>query len=811
MKFKKLVESVGSENKMTIRVASGLNADGCDIVVTDAEGNILHKEEYRYGYNASHSKKWAEWYPEKPFMKDIIDGLCSKYGIDKSAITFKAGANVFSGTDVSDASVVEFRNNFVESLTETYWIDNKDVMTEVDRLGKELEADGFKYYSDKYSGSKYYNFFTKRGDNGAVCKAVQYNYDGAQIIDVTVNQVMGYEAIDSFDSMRRKLGKMLLPQNESVEDDKEEDQFVLYFPYLEPKIISKDRAIQQMEFELNEFKNNSGARIAGRGFGIYCLRSYDPDTNSVWTGRYGSKDFLKTLSESILNEDLEDDFDILLRASDLKCKLNRHDIEEAANFTDLIADMEKTYNNLAAEYGAENIKWWRFYEDDDVDFGYKVCLIDGSKKIVEINDGKIEEVNESITEAADEQRYVICGVTNEGTRMLYDAVNDNFTTDYASATKYTDMDVARADWFNIPRTGFRRIFIPIYDPAIFEEIDESSAVDKVQINEGTGADTRKLTSDALKLAAEGDKREWANTASNVVDLIPDSFADDLFDAVKEKFSDIRLNAEAKKKIAGSSDGNVTEEQLEDSDTLGKVLELFDSFEWAKKNPALLKSFIVVILGIVAIIEPTPVLELVTSIVLLVPADVVAKILAFLNTTTVVGMAGHIANQLHKKSKNEDYIEEDESCDSITEALYDADVSYIAKETSYEMAEQIARMAKRALGLPAHEVEILEHDINNLRSDEWVDAFGGLSDRSKVKQLFFTHAVQPDEDDFETDYRYYVYNDSDNVVSDAFDFDEDAIEWAKENNYPVVKIHNYYRDSDGQLNPDGDPEVIWEAE
>ena len=57
MKFKKLVESFGSENKMTIRVVSGLNADGCDIVVTDAEGNILHKEEYRYGYNASHSKK----------------------------------------------------------------------------------------------------------------------------------------------------------------------------------------------------------------------------------------------------------------------------------------------------------------------------------------------------------------------------------------------------------------------------------------------------------------------------------------------------------------------------------------------------------------------------------------------------------------------------------------------------------------------------------------------------------------------------------------------------------------------------------
>ena len=702
MKFKKLVESFGSENKMTIRVASGLNANGCDIVVTDAEGNILHKEEYRYGYNASHSRKWAEWYPEKPFMRDIIDGLCSKYGIDKSAITFKAGANVFSGTNVSDASVVEFRNNFVESLTETYWIDNKDVMNEVDRLGKELEADGFKYYSDRYSGSTYYNFFTKSGDNGAVCKAVQYNYDGAQIIDVTVDQLMGYEPIDSFELMRRKLGNILLPKNEDVADGKEEDQFVLYFPYLEPKVINKERAIKQIEFELNNIKNDSGASLAGRGFGIYCLKSIDADTGTAWNGRYSSKEFLDVLHEDVKNEsfemaaggddfdgeiaamrqeqadlerrraarkerfalmhklfddkmnadpdarwidkvyhifdtaesvtfvgdkygripgrtedkqpvryrysieeydfysdpyweiiyvatnnvdplkeDLEDDFDLYMKASDFKCKLSRYDVEEAANPDELIIYMEDVYSILSDEYGAENIKWWKFYEDDDVDFGYKVCLKDGSKHIVEINNDRVDEINEAVNpadltdcpecgspvfdskrgvctkcsyrESLTEDRktqYVICGVTNEGTRMLYDAVNDNFTTDYDSATKYDDMDVARDDWFKIPRSGFRRIFIPVYDPAVFESINEAESEEPIY---------------------------------------------------------------------------------------------FD----------------------------------------------------------------------------------------------------------------------------------------------------------------------PD-DEFEVDFRYYVYANADDVVSDAFDFEEDAIAWAQENNYPIVKIHNYYRDTDGQLNPDGDPEIVWEA-
>ena len=154
-----------------------------------------------------------------------------------------------------------------KKLNETYWIDSKEVMDQVSKLGKELESDGFKFYSDRHSGSTYYDFYTKRGDTGAICKAVQYSYDGAQIIDITIDQLMGKEPIDSFETMRRKLGKMLLPQNEAVEEDKE-DKFVLYFPYLEPKIISKDRAIKQMEFELKEFKNNSGASVAGKGFGI---------------------------------------------------------------------------------------------------------------------------------------------------------------------------------------------------------------------------------------------------------------------------------------------------------------------------------------------------------------------------------------------------------------------------------------------------------------------------------------------------------------------------------------------------------------
>ena len=732
--------------------------------------------------------------------------------------------------------------------------------------------------------------------------------------------------------------------NEDVNDGKEEDKFVLYFPYLEPKIISKDRAIKQMEFELNEFKNNSGASVAGKGFGIYCLQSYDPDTDSVWIGRYSSKEFLKVLNESKLNEDidnaiwslghsnmsfadakkhfqdlradikllfncetveevfehesefkefncaniikrkldkgmspedaldfmsdylmrtwnqwktdmavfksnadkamaafnavknalsqyelisadeercvlkyrpiegathkdciefvdavvaavngkydftgrggswtrwdirtangvmlkagwddhgdtwsvtfprlkfenlvesfemaaggddfdgeiaamraeqkelearraarkerfalmhklfdkhmdadpnakwidkiydlfedaekvmfignkygtipgktedgqpiryrysveeydiytdpyrefvyigtnnddplkedLEDDFDLYMKASDFKCKLSRYDIEEAANPDELIIDMEDVYSILSNEYGAENIKWWKFYEDDDVDFGYKVCLKDGSKHIVEINNDRVDEVNEALEEERKTQ-YVICGVTNEGTRMFYDAVNDNFTTDYASATKYDDMDVARDDWFKIPRSGFRRIFIPVYDPAVFESVKEAFDADKVQ-----------------------------------------------------------------KRIACTTE--------------------FDN--------------------------------------------------------------GHVFHNDYFRASS-------------------AEAEERAKQASIENPNKV--------------FYVKYDDVMNPSSDiKWKN---GEQLNEADEPIYF----DPD-DESEVDFRYYVYANNDDVVSDAFDFEEDAISWAQENNYPIVKIHNYYRDTDGELNPDGDPEIVWKA-
>ncbi len=611
------------------------------------------------------------------------------------------------------------RLKFESKLTETYWIDSKDVMTDVDRLGKELEADGFKYYGDRYSGSTYYNFFTKRGDNGAICKAVQYNYDGAQIIDIDVDQLMGYKPIDSFEKMRRDLGKMLLPQNEAVQNQKEdpEDDFDLYMK-------ASDFNCKLSRYDVEEAVNPADLTD--------CPECGGP----VFDSRRGvctKCSYRESLTESATVKHLyyAPDPNGLKRGQWLDVKEENGRTHAKWSFSDEWSDItdrieERPHHHLVGNTLSKTFTFggWRFWMDDEVEKfwereGHRIrgnFEIPGMPNVRRDNESKsIKEDSSCLT------RYVICGVTNEGTRMLYDAVNDNFTTDYDSATKYDDMDAARDDWFKIPRFGFRRIFIPIYDPAVFESL-----------NEGSGADTAHVASDALKIAAQGDKHQWAKTAADIIDVIPDDFADQMFDAVKAKASDIKLSAENKKKLVDASNGELTPEDIEDCDTLGKILALVDGFEWAEKNPGLLKGFVMVVLSIIAIIEPTPVLEIIILLLDSLPTEWVAKILAILNLTTPTGMIGTAANKIYKHVK---------------------------------------------------------------KTDEAFDE----------EPVFF----DPD-DEFEVDFRYYVYANEDSIVSDPFEFEEDAIDFAKENNYPIVKVHNYYRDTDGQLNPDGDPEVVWKA-
>ena len=104
------------------------------------------------------------------------------------------------------------RGRACESLIETYYINDEEVMNKVAELGKELESQGFKYVSSKDSRD-YYDFYRKIENGKGIWKAVIYNYGAAEIIDVTYEQARGIKPIDSLEQLRKDLGKMLLPNN----------------------------------------------------------------------------------------------------------------------------------------------------------------------------------------------------------------------------------------------------------------------------------------------------------------------------------------------------------------------------------------------------------------------------------------------------------------------------------------------------------------------------------------------------------------------------------------------------------------------
>ena len=66
----------------------------------------------------------------------------------------------------------------------------------------------------------------------------------------------------------------------------------------------------------------------------------------------------------------------------------------------------------------------------------------------------------------------------------------------------------------------------------------------------------------------------------------------------------------------------------------------------------------------------------------------------------------------------------------------------------------------------------------------------------------------EEDEYETDERYFIYDENDNCISNSYRYLDDAIDDAKVADYPVIKIHKYFRDDQNKLQPEGDPEVVW---
>lgn len=98
---------------------SGVNADGFNVKIQDETETKIFEGQYRYGYNVSYSKEFAN--NEKPFITDILVDLVNKNNVEKIIVT--AGKYIFSGKPISDKDVEKFVKDYIEpnaQLVELY-------------------------------------------------------------------------------------------------------------------------------------------------------------------------------------------------------------------------------------------------------------------------------------------------------------------------------------------------------------------------------------------------------------------------------------------------------------------------------------------------------------------------------------------------------------------------------------------------------------------------------------------------------------------------------------------------------------------
>lgn len=147
-----LKESI--KRRVVIQPHSGISAEGFNVYIYEGD-KLINKKEYRYGYNASYSKEWAEiahkdvensikynWQEkcsEKPYVTDILEKVAKENGLSLNELEFIDGEYVFNGK-VYPAD--KFKSEYLkESLKESLKEADKRYQFKVNRYEHENEDD----------------------------------------------------------------------------------------------------------------------------------------------------------------------------------------------------------------------------------------------------------------------------------------------------------------------------------------------------------------------------------------------------------------------------------------------------------------------------------------------------------------------------------------------------------------------------------------------------------------------------------------------------------------------------------------------
>lgn len=177
-----------------------------------------------------------------------------------------------------------------------------------------------------------------------------------------------------------------------------------------------------------------------------------------------------------------------------------------------------------------------------------------------------------------------------------------------------------------------------------EQIEEN---DSSELTESVDGDELKSVAKQLTDLLGKNDSQATKTVESIIDILPSN----LIDKVVEMISTLVGNTTLKSnQVDDILDGQDAEEDTKDNlRTLSDVLDIVDINKWSASEQ---KSYVLTVLKIVAVLEPTPTLEIVTAILSMIPESFYPKLMSLLTKTNItVNLLQKGAQLLNNKENN----------------------------------------------------------------------------------------------------------------------------------------------------------------
>lgn len=474
------------------------------------------------------------------------------------------------------------------AVEEAYHIDNKDIMEKADELYSNLEKDGWEPVKDVDTGKFYYSIFRKfDGDSKkGMWKAIKYNEDYfPEIIDISYAQANGDEPLDAGKQLQKAIGQLLFGKKSVNEASK--------LPRNASKIVARSKFDADRNLTKDDFgwkDDNDGHYISPND-----LRAYY-DIEVLETNPDYKPNITKT--EYVVQGNYGYGWDDLTSSSDYKeAKADLRDYREnelnASHrlITRRIPVNESTDKNLYVVHS---------FSDDSILFK-----------------GTEEECGQYINKHGIEDTAEIAQLykPEEHTELSYcpECGDLSFNSKKGNCTKC--------------------FYVESYDEEFMEDDIHPITEDDESIR---ASEVKNVASKVFSEMAKNDdgSGKWKSVVSTVLDNVSDEDIDNIASEVKNKFGEIKLSQEDKKKLSRAASSK------EEKDWIDKAETVLDALDWSShgnKNPKLLKRILQVIIYIVMVIEPTPVGEIIATVITVLPPKANAKLFEILNTISLPGV------------------------------------------------------------------------------------------------------------------------------------------------------------------------------